>query len=505
LLAWIAMVPLALALRGANPRQGFLLGGAFAFTGWLSSIWWVQAPLRDILKLSPGVAWVLLMAGCAVSSLPYAISGWLVAVAPSKDGIQSCVQNAAIFTVATSWFPLVFEGNIAHSQYQYPLLLQLLDFGGTPLLLFLIYWMNWLALEIFETLRNDSKAVWKPASMWMLTLTLVLIYGAFRISDLDNEIKVAPAESLFTVGAIQPNIPILVAPDKQPSSSSEWTNDFLSTLGQAEALVKAHPEIDLLAFPENPELFVINGDQPKRQRLAEMISRVRKPVILNATLFDRKIKFGDYPGRYNINVFVNDAAVITNSYRKMKLVPFIEYLPLENRFPALRKFFPRSLGVLPGEKPVLFDVKTNVRVIPLICFEGTSASLARRFVEDGGNIILNLVNDGWFLRTPASEVHLALGLFRAIELRAPMVRVTNSGIGAFIQPTGEIIPGTRTKLYEKAATAGTVYIPAQRSFYAQQGDLLLVVLTACLAWVFRHQWKIVSTIFARNKPSVVKE
>jgi apolipoprotein N-acyltransferase len=165
----------------------------------------------------------------------------------------------------------------------------------------------------------------------------------------------------------------------------------------------------------------------------------------------------------------------------MKLAPIVESLFWEEGFPLLRKIFPRSIGVLPGKEPKLFDVKPGVRVIPLICYEATDSSLTRRFVQRGGNVIVNLVDDTWFLKSLASEKHLSLALFRAVEFRVPVIRVTNSGIGAFIQADGRIVPGSRTALFEKTSGAFPVFIPAQRSFYAKYGNLFLVLLTIALA------------------------
>ncbi len=65
----------------------------------------------------------------------------------------------------------------------------------------------------------------------------------------------------------------------------------------------------------------------------------------------------------------------------------------------------------------------------------------------------------WSMPLKCSGNHLSLALYRAVEYRIPMVRVTNSGVGIFVQPTGEIVPGCRTPLFRKAAAAHRLYIP----------------------------------------------
>ncbi len=484
-LGWIGLVPLGLALRRANRVGGFILAGLFGWGFWFGVIWWVQTPMREILSLSPLVALALTLLSCAFLALPYAIAGWLVG-GPRGDGnaLLHALKFAAVFTVATSWFPQLFDVNLAHSQFEHLHVLQVLDFGGTALLLFIILLVNGLVVEMIAGIKTGVRAAAKPGLALIVTFVLLFSYGEFRLVDLREQMKTAPAKSWFTVGAVQPNIPVLVPAERQPVSLADRTNDFFSALQQAVALVKKHPEIDLLALPENPDLFVFNTDEKRRTALADTILQIRKPVMLNAALFDASKPVAGNPGRYNVNVFIDSTAFVTNSYRKMKLVPLIETLPGEDYFPALRQLFPRSLGVIPGPKPVVFDVKPGVRVIPLICYEGTSSTFTRRFIELGGNSVVNLINDSWFLRTPGAKCHMALAPFRAVEFRVPFVRVSNSGVGGYVQPTGEIIPGSETALFEKVESAFRVFIPAERSFYAKHGDWFLVLLTFVLLGAF---------------------
>ena len=145
-----------------------------------------------------------------------------------------------------------------------------------------------------------------------------------------------------------------------------------------------------------------------------------------------------------------------NGFGKQRLVPFGEYLPLEDYFLVLRALFPGTLKYLPGHEDILFKVAPGILAVPSICYEAMFQDHIRKFIPKGGNVIFNMTDDAWFGKSPASAVLLAAGLYRAVEFRVPMVRTTNSGNGCFIRATGEIVPKDRRFLlrFDPMAIAG---------------------------------------------------
>jgi apolipoprotein N-acyltransferase len=122
-------------------------------------------------------------------------------------------------------------------------------------------------------------------------------------------------------------------------------------------------------------------------------------------------------------------------------------------------------GVLPGDfvpgdstEPLQLE-KPEVQLIPLICFEDTVGRVARRFVREAPQMIVNLSNDGWFLQSVEMEVQLINALFRAIELRRPMVRATNTGVTCFIDTLGRITH--RSPIQKRAAPSSKAASPAK--------------------------------------------
>jgi apolipoprotein N-acyltransferase len=478
-LAWVALAPLFVGLRGHGPFRAGCLGGSWGWLIWFNNVWWLHAPVHDIVGLPLTGAVMLIAGGCVLMALPYALAGGLAARWPRRRGFWGAARDAAVFTLAIHWLTPVFQGHPAHTQYQLPAMFQVVELGGAPLLLFLILWVNGLLAEGFSAWRTARILPWKPAVAAVAIVASVLAYGAVRLRQFEAAMKAAPPEQWFTVGAIQPNLPLPIAPGRAPAPNA-LTNDFFTAVALGKQLALRHSELDVLAFPENPATFVFNEDAPRRQALGQLINQSGKPVILNVDAVESAPVTNSVPARYNVAVWLDAERNLAGSYPKIKRIPIVEYLPGETVLPWLRKWFPRSLRVRAGDGPVVFELKPDIRVIPLICYEGTISALARSFVRRGGNFMVNQVNDSWFLRTPASEVHLAVTLYRTVEYRVPLVRVTNSGISAHIQADGRIVPGSRTELFAEAATAFPLYVPSRRSVYMRLGDFWMLAFVPLL-------------------------
>ncbi len=169
--------------------------------------------------------------------------------------------------------------------------------------------------------------------------------------------------------------------------------------------------------------------------------------------------------------------------------PFGEYFPLSEVFPFLPKWFRFNRSYTPGNNYRVMNLG-GMGLIPSLCYESVFSSHTRRFIRNEGNLIVNMTNDGWWGRSDLPMVHMAVSIFRTVEYRVQMVRVTNSGVGAFVEATGEIVAGSMTPMFEEAVTSFPLFIPEERSPYFYLGDWflwsLLVLFTADL---IRHRFK----------------
>jgi apolipoprotein N-acyltransferase len=123
-------------------------------------------------------------------------------------------------------------------------------------------------------------------------------------------------------------------------------------------------------------------------------------------------------------------------------VLFGERIPLASTFPEIRRWFPRTSTFTSGEslEPLRLGALT---FLPTICYEDILPALVRRLWRSSGptSVLVNLTNDSWFGDSHEPLIHLALASFRAIETRRALIRSTNTGISALVDPVGRIPRG----------------------------------------------------------------
>jgi apolipoprotein N-acyltransferase len=181
---------------------------------------------------------------------------------------------------------------------------------------------------------------------------------------------------------------------------------------------------------------------------------------------------------YNSAILFSPAGKVRDIYRKSHLVMFGEYIPLGNQFPWLYDLLPIGPGLAAGNGVLIFEID-GVVFVPNICFESTVPHLVRNMMQQSntqgqrGDVMLNLTNDGWFWGSAMLDIHLRCNIMRAVEMRRPNLVAANTGISAWITPTGKIV--------EQEAKRKDGFVIAQvgkatyDSVYMRFGDILSIV------------------------------
>ncbi len=186
------------------------------------------------------------------------------------------------------------------------------------------------------------------------------------------------------------------------------------------------------------------------------------------------------------------------AYAKVHLVPFGEYYP---EFPGSKFIYSLAFGDTPqgsfstgnSYEPLDLNVRgQHVSIIPAVCFEDTVGRVTRKFVRNEPQMIVNITNDGWFGKSIAARQHMSNALFRAIELRRPMVRAANTGMSGIIDMTGsfsdsvskkrQIIEDENGNIFTRDSLFGYARVPLEPEWtlYAMFGDWF-VILCAMLS------------------------
>ncbi len=189
---------------------------------------------------------------------------------------------------------------------------------------------------------------------------------------------------------------------------------------------------------------------------------------------------------------------LTARYRKMHLVPFGEYVPLQTLFTLGGRFAAKLVREVsdfsPGTEAVTGDVDGH-RIGGYICYEAIFPGLVRRFPARGAELLVNVTNDAWYGTTSAPYQHLAMAAFRAVENRRYLVRAANTGITAVVDPWGRVLEPTR--LFDRTVLVREVPFVAETSFYTRHGD---VFARACAAIALALVAATCSGSFTRPRP-----
>jgi apolipoprotein N-acyltransferase len=486
-IALVAMVPFFWALMGTGPRMGLFLGFAYGFFIWLTAIWWIKIGAENWIGATPLSGGVIAMAFSFFQSLPYMIFG-LVQGYFRINHSPSILKNSVLLTVCVGFFPSIFPGIIVHSFYATPLVIQMADIGGTHLLFWIILLINLLIASVLHKIYTKQR-FFMPVLILLSIIGMVLCYGEYRIDEYSRLANNAPAREYIKIVAIQPNIPIKSKVDED--IFLEKSIGFTAT-----AVDQDYADADLVVWPEVPISLPSDCEKIKTNGLADLVQSMDKPLLFECLRTDdvrsltarreqridihpdtgEKIQYEvtTYPdwGYYNIAKMISPENPCGPEYAKKILFPFGEYLPFEKQLPFLRKWLPGILHYKPGNEDRLFHL-SGKNIIPSLCYEVIFSDFIRGMVGAGGNIIVNMSDDAWFGQSTAANSHLALALFRSVEYRVPLVRVTNSGFGAFVRASGEIEPGSVTPLFRTTAQAYALHVPKKKTIYFYIGDSLL--------------------------------
>lgn len=401
---------------------------------------------------------------------------WMVC---SLESLRSSLLASAAW-VATEWLRgIVFTGfgwnGLSVGLHKNIVLIQAADLVGVTGLSFLPMFITCIGfntlLRIVWTYQGRSKRTFRADfSVAMLLLVGTVYYGWTRM----NERPLASEDSVdVRTVLVQQNVPQAV------KWSGESTVEIYHRYAELSSLYAAHA--DLIVWPESALPLPIYSHPDHPSYFNELLAKGPFSLLTGADVIEPGSP--DHTSALLLRGDFGSAAF----YHKMHLVPFGEYLPLRDEVPLIDTLLG---GILPGDftpgdnaEPLRLT-HPEIDIIPLICFEDTVGRLARKFVRDGPQLIVNLTNDGWFLQSSEMEQHLANAIFRAIELRRPMCRACNTGVTCFIDPLGRVIqkladPDTGDTMIE-GCLPGKVSVPIHppTTLYARWGDWFPITMLA---------------------------
>ena len=458
-LAWIGLAPLFVAVaRQPRGSTAFLLGWIGGTAFFYGSCYWLTYPMIHFGGVPVWLAYPLLVPPALVIGLFPALFCLLLWRAQARWGARA-LFFAPLFWPATEWARLETTGQlwnaIGYSQAYVPALIQAARFGGVYAVGSLIVAVN--AALAYALLTKSGRALAVAAGIVAAVALTVLLFALLAPES-------TRGEPSAVVIAVQPNVDPKF--ERTPASFAALYERHLRLSAAATAQLTDGALPRVIIWPESPMNFSYALNPQFRATLAQFAHDERAAVLFNS------IEPTPADGAYNSATLVNEEGRLVAQYDKIRLMPFGEYVPLPRWLPGASLVTAIVGEYTPGAQFRLVPLGPDARAGVFICYESAFPYIARRFAQEGADVLVNITNDAYQGPTGIMRQHLANSVFRAVENNRPLLRVANTGITAYITPRGEVRDATagftaetRVWTIERATSA--------LSFYARRGDLFV--------------------------------
>lgn len=456
-LAWFALLPFFISLVGLNPKRAFLAGTVFGLplhlylNLYLANVLFPYLPTAlALVAMSALVIYISLFHGlfALVVSFTFRLNrAWFSALAlPSIWLFAEYIRSVGFMGYNV--------GYIGYSQWHYPFILNISSLYGYWGLAFLIVlFQAIIALAVVEKLRDRELTI----------VSLIFLALLFAGLTLPNLAGTDEGDEKLKVALIQGNI----SPELVVAEGRE--NVLNSYLELSRAALQENPDLDLVVWPETVVDLDFNRSRKHPVELQELASEYGISFLYGARLREEAKLF-------NSIVLLNSGEDELTAYHKHRLVPFVEFFPMEELLNRLLQLDLLLGSYSAGEELTIFELD-GIPLAGVVCFESYFGDHTRWFAGKGAQHIFVLTNDAWFGESIGLELHAQAAAIRAAETGVGVTQVANSGITISFDHLGqELFRSDKnvvdTIIYEldltKRATAYTRYgdyLPAAATLF----------------------------------------
>src|SRR5579859_3707432 len=468
--AWFGLVPLLWAVlsaaRSAQPRplrHAFLLAYLCGVLWYMGNCYWIRDTMMQYGDMPPMAPTLLLIGFSLVLGLYFGLFGLTIALVQKVTGSTRLALAAApVFWVAlelaAARITSVPWDQMGYSQVDNQLANLLGPWTGVYGISFVLVAANAGFVGIFS---RDENPRWPSFGNIVLTLECWIAFSASLVAGLTDakfveSFRVAPTTA--TAVLIQPNLD--VSGVGLWSGQGEWDShiaDFTKLAAeQCKQYIAGMPQTgasngeivcppyathpDLIAWPESPAPF-FEDDARFQKALVDLAKANQAALVVGNIGMDYA---GEEVGwrQYNSALVVSSAGQRVGRYDKIHLVPFGEYVPFARLLFFAKKLTGKVSKFDRGEDRKVFRLVNandeSHRYGVFICYEAVFADEVRHFAQLGAEVLVNISDDGWYGDTSAPWQHLNMARMRAIENRRWILRDTNNGVTAVIDPYGRV-------------------------------------------------------------------
>jgi len=518
-LDWAAVAPLLIALLRARepdtlqllagvkllpakPGQAFLLAYACGILWYAGTCYWIYNTMRQYGGVGTLAAAGLLLLFCLYLAIYHGVFGLLISLLASPDAGDGTnpFTRRALLLAPFAWVAVElartritgFPWNLLGiSQVDNIPLAHIATVTGVYGLSFEIMVVN-TALAAAFVLRTARGERSKRKPLLLATAAAIVVLQAGRL------ISPPALPTDHTARLVQQNIPVL--------QGSDWTKEYFegtlrdlsrislsapgpNVTGQDQPPAASAPSVrpDLIVWPESPAPFY--STDPMFRDTVSNIARQAQTWMLAGSLGIRNA--GETPERatelFNSGSLVDPAGEWVGRYNKMHLVPFGEYVPFKRVFGFAGGLTKEVGDFSPGTSRAGLQAGSKLGVF--ICYESIFPDEIRQLAANGAEVFVNISNDGWYGDSGAYAQHLKQARMRAVENDRWLLRDTNTGVTASVDPYGRVVSSIPRKV--RAALDAPYAITNVTTFYTRHGDwfayLCAIISVAGLLLNFRFR------------------
>jgi apolipoprotein N-acyltransferase len=450
--SWFSLALLLASIFGARAGVAFGCGFLHGLVFVLTCVSWIAEVLSVHGGMSMAAGWGVLLLIALVWAAAIGLFAWVVQRL-SRRSIELALLGAPFLWISTEVFRAYLpEISFPWSLLGYPAagnpaLVQIATITGIYGLSFLVAAFNALLLwGDFSETPAERKRRWGIVVAAALIILAVTTVGPRLVPK---------AEAHHLARVVQPNFP------ENTRYMGDWYAEHKADMAELQGLsVRPSPggrQPDLLIWPEAPAPFSFQ-DPHFGPLMSHLTEEFRHPIIVGIIewkpeqrTIDGAMRTGLAP--YNSAAALNELGQRTFSYDKMHLVPFGEYEPFPLIHQVVSSVSEEVGGFRKGKERSVGKFSNGNTFSVFICYEAIYAGEVRQFVDRGAQLLINISNDGWFGTSEAAEQHLRMVRVRAVENRRWIVRDTNSGISASIDPYGNVTRVMRRDVRDSADLA----------------------------------------------------
>jgi apolipoprotein N-acyltransferase len=457
-LVWVACTPLVLAaVSEPRLRRAYLWGALAGATFLAGSLYWFIYVMEVYGHLRLPIAVAVMILFLAVMSAFFgafsAGTAWI-----ARRSLRGALVFAAFFWVGLellrTYFPFGgFPWNLLGYAVGPNGLRQLASFTG-------VYGLSFIAVASSALVAGLILWPSRPVA-WALALAWSAV-----LAGANARLRPAPLPAgNEPVVLVQPNVPL---DDDAVEAWAPWRDPQplanLVSLSEAGAAEVARPDRNpWIIWAENPAPFYFfHGDQ-FAAAMRNLAQKARAYLLFNTNIFPGSAELQPT----NSALLLDPGGEVVLRYDKIHLVPFGEYVP---------DWLPRWVGKItsqvgnyvPGKHYVTAQTPRG-SVGVSICYEDTFPQLVRRLTPAGPGVLVNISDDAWYGNSAAALQHLQIAQLRAVENHRYLLRATNDGITALIDPYGRLV--NTLPRHRMMVLTGHFSFRADRTFYSAHGDV----------------------------------